>query len=117
MTLQNLVGEYKIIGSNQDQNKVNYKGLLSLKLDQYNRVVAKWTIHKNQIQTGIGFLKNNILAINFQYLGKDLNTYKGTVIYKCITNDILEGFWFEEFGDPNFLGSEQCFRIKEEEIN
>lgn len=54
--------------------------------------------------------------INFQYLGEDNETYKGVVVYKFLTIDILEGFWSEEFGDPKFLGEKRCFRVKEEEV-
>lgn len=38
--------------------------------------------------------------------------YKGIVVYKCLNKDILEGFWSEELGNPKFLGTENCFRIK-----
>ncbi len=50
--------------------------------------------------------------INFCYLGEDENTFKGVVVYRCISNDILDGFWSEEYGDPLHLGTERCFRIK-----
>lgn len=114
MKVQNLVGKFSIIGSNQNEDKNSYKGILSLELDNNNRIVAKWLINKSQQQFGIGFFKNNILVINFEYQGDENEIYKGVVVYKCLTKDILEGFWSEEFGDPKFLGSENCFRIKEE---
>jgi len=117
MTLQELIGEYSLIGTNQDNSNNTYKGVLSLTLDVDNRIVAKWKIHSDQEQSGFGFFKDNILVINFQYVGENYSLYKGVVVYKCITKDILDGFWSEEHGDPKHLGTEQCFRIKEEIVN
>jgi hypothetical protein len=111
MTINQLPGTYNIIGSNQDVEGVTYKGQLSLTLDQNNRVIAKWLINNSQEQFGTGFFKDNILVINFNYKGEDDAIYKGVVVYKCITNDILEGFWSEKHGNPLFLGQERCFRI------
>ena len=112
-----LVGKYSVIGTNQDDSENTYKGVLSLTLDTHNRIIARWAIHTDQKQTGIGFFKDNTLVINFQYVGKDATIYKGVVVYRCITKDILDGFWSEEFGDPKYVGTEQCFRIKKENIN
>ena len=117
MTTQELVGEYSLIGTNQDDSKETYKGMFSLTIDTDNQIIAKWLINSNQKQTGIGFFRDNILVINFKYLGEDSNIYKGVVVYRCITKDILDGFWSEEFGDPKHIGTEQCFRIKKEIIN
>jgi hypothetical protein len=113
MTTQNLTGTYNIIGKNQADTNVTYKGNLELHVDNYGRIIAKWLIYDTQEQTGVGFFKDNILVINFQYLGDDEEIYKGVVVYKCITKDILEGFWSEEYGDPRFLGEERCFRVKD----
>ena len=114
MNVQELVGKYSIIGTNQDDSNISYKGILTLSLDENNRILAEWFINNQQEQYGTGFYKNNILVINFNYKGEDLNTYKGVVVYKYLTNDILDGFWSEKHGDPLFLGEERCFRIKEE---
>jgi len=111
MTVEDLVGEYSIIGSNQNDNNVSYKGTLSLTTDENNRIIAKWLIYNEQEQFGTGFFKDNILVVNFHYFGDDNEIYHGTVVYKCLTKDILDGFWSEEYGDPKFLGSERCFRI------
>ncbi|WP_299667910.1 hypothetical protein [uncultured Polaribacter sp.] len=117
MRIEDLVGNYQIIGSNQNAEKEDsYKGTLSLTLDSNHRIVAKWRINKSQQQFGTGFFKNNILVINFQYQGDEDTIYKGVVVYKCISKDILEGFWSEKYGDPQFLGEERCFRIKEKEL-
>jgi len=35
------------------------------------------------------------------------------VVYKCLSKDVLDGFWSEKHGDPLFLGAEQAFRIHE----
>ncbi|MDD7914347.1 hypothetical protein [Polaribacter ponticola] len=115
MNVIDLTGRYQIIGSNQDNTEKTYKGILTLTLDFNNRITAKWLINKNQEQIGKGFFKDNILVINFQYQGDENNIYKGVVVYRCINNDILDGFWSEEYGNPLFLGEERCFRIKENE--
>ena len=86
-------------------------------LDDNNRIIAKWLINKSQEQFGVGFFKNNILVINFNYQGDENIIYYGTVVYKCLNKDILEGFWSEEYGNPDFLGSENCFRNKEQILN
>lgn len=112
MTIQELVGDYSIIGRNQDAEEHAYKGTLSLTLDSNLRIKAKWLINNSQNQLGTGFYKNNILVINFNYVGEDKQTYKGVVVYKCISKDILEGFWSEKHGNPLYLGEESCFRIK-----
>lgn len=111
MNIEDLVGTYNIIGSNQDGSGNNYKGRLSLLLVSNNRIAAKWLINNEQKQIGTGFFKDNILVINFSYQGDDEAIYKGTVVYRCLTNDILDGFWSEEYGDPNYLGAERCFKI------
>jgi hypothetical protein len=116
MKIQDLIGKYSIIGSNQDADENTYKGELSLSLDDNNRIVAKWFINKTQEQFGTGFYKNNILVINFNYKDEIDNIYKGVVVYKCLNKDILEGFWSEKHGNPLFLGEEKCFRIKNKEL-
>jgi len=116
MTTEDLVGEYSIIGSNQDDSDGNYKGTLALTLDENSRIVAKWLIENEQEQFGTGFFKDNILVINFQYMGENNQNFYGTVVYRCLTKDILEGFWSEEYGNPKYLGSERCFRIKKDVV-
>lgn len=110
MTVKELAGEYAIIGSNQDAESNTYKGKLTLTIDKNKRVNAKWLINNTQEQLGTGFFKNNILVINFNYKS-DGNVLKGVVVYKCITKDILDGFWSEKHGDPMFLGQECCYRL------
>ncbi|WP_298778524.1 hypothetical protein [uncultured Polaribacter sp.] len=117
MKIEDLVGKFSIIGSNQNNDVNTYKGELEFSLNKDQRIFAKWIINKSQPQFGVGFFKNNILVINFTYQGDENTTYKGVVVYKCLTKDILEGFWSEEFGDPKFLGTENCFRIKDELVN
>lgn len=118
MTVQDLIGNYSISGSNQDEsNQVTYKGILSLSLDENNRIIAQWLINNTQQQEGHGFFKDNILVINFSYKGDENKTYKGVAVYKCITTDVLEGFWSEKHGDPLYLGTEHCLRIKTKNLN
>jgi hypothetical protein len=111
MTIHELPGTYTIIGSNQDEDGVAYKGLLELALNQNNRIEATWLINDSQAQLGTGFFKDNILVINFNYKGDDALIYKGVVVYKCITKDLLDGFWSEKHGNPLYLGEERCYRV------
>ena len=111
MSIEDLVGEYNIIGSNQDETENTYKGSLNLSLDSNNRIKAHWTINNDQTQLGSGFFKDNILVINFSYVGDDKIVYKGVVVYRCITKDIFDGFWSEKHGNPLYLGEERCFRV------
>lgn len=113
MTINELPGTYNVIGSNQDENGIAYKGVLELTLNEQRRIRAKWLINNSQEQLGTGFFKDNILVINFNYQGDDDKTYKGVVVYKCITKDVLEGFWSEKHGNPLYLGEERCFRLGE----
>ena len=111
MTITQLPGTYNIIGSNQDEDGIAYKGTLELTLNEYNRIEARWLINDSQEQLGTGFFKDNILVINFNYKGEDELIYKGVVVYKCITKDLLDGFWSEKYGNPLYLGGERCYRI------
>lgn len=118
MTVHDLIGDFSISGSNQDEsNQVTYKGILSLSLDENNRIIAQWLINNTQQQKGHGFFKDNILVINFSYKGDENKTYKGVAVYKCITADVLEGFWSEKHGDPLYLGTEHCLRLKTKNLN
>jgi hypothetical protein len=116
MKIEDLVGKFQILGSNQDDSKNSYKGILVLSLDEHHRISADWLINKSQPQKGVGFFKDNILVINFEYQGDENDVYKGIVVYRCISKDILDGFWSEDFGNPKYLGEERCFRIKEHQI-
>lgn len=111
MNIKELVGDFSVVGSNQDEKAESYKGTLKLSLEKNNRIIAKWLINKSQEQLGTGFFKDNILVINFNYKGEDALVYKGVVVYKCLTKDVLEGFWSETYGNPLYLGEERCFRI------
>lgn len=115
MTLKELIGNYAITGNNQGDAKNGYEGVLTLTLDA-NRIIANWLINNEQEQSGIGFFKNNILVINFHYIGEDKLKYTGTVVYQCMTKDVLEGFWSEEHGNPAYLGIESCIRLKTTEV-
>lgn len=116
MTIQDLVGRYAISGSNQDENNdISYKGVLTLSLDENDRIIAHWLINNTQEQKGKGFFKDNILVINFNYKGDDRKTYKGVAVYRCITRDVLDGFWSEKHGNPLYLGTEHCLRMESTE--
>jgi len=110
--MNDIIGEFNIEGFNQNEEKTPYKGTLNLLTDHNQRIIAHWVIGTNQAQTGTGFFKDNILVINFNYEGDDKHIYKGVVVYKCLSKDLLEGFWSEKHGNPLFLGEERCFRIK-----
>ncbi|WP_298345964.1 hypothetical protein [uncultured Algibacter sp.] len=110
MMLKELTGQYYITGTNQNAELTTYKGILDLIVDENNRVRAKWLINETQEQFGYGFFKDNILVINFNYKNDNI-IFKGVVVYKCISKDLLEGFWSEKHADPNYIGEEHCFRL------
>ncbi len=117
MTIQDLVGSYSIEGSNQDgSDELTYKGTVTLSLDENNRIIAQWIINNSQVQNGHGFFKDNILVIHFNYQDDDEFIYKGIAVYRCITKDVLDGFWSEKHGNPLYLGTERCFRIESTEL-
>lgn len=113
MTVEDLVGNYLIKGHNQDALKSSYEGELSLTIDHNKRIIAQWHIGDSQLQEGTGFFKDQILVINFNYKGEDTAIFKGVVVYKCLSTDMLDGFWSEKHGDPEFLGTEHAYRIRE----
>lgn len=111
MTIHELEGSYTIEGANQDAAAGAYTGQLELSINDHHQIIALWRIGTDQTQQGIGFFRDNILVINFEYLGVDDAIFKGVVVYKCLTNDFLEGFWQEELADPQFIGKEKAYRI------
>lgn len=110
MIIQDLVGNYALEGSNQDANGISYHGILTLSLDKDNRILARWNIG-DHIQNGTGFFRDDILVINFNYEDDEAKVYKGVAVYRCISPNILDGFWSEKHGNPLYLGSEYCTRI------
>lgn len=110
MTVQDLIGTYKVHGSNQEKKIIAYHGFLELTLDSNNRILAHWIIGDHH-QFGTGFFNDDLLAINFNYTGDDKMTYKGTAIYRCLDSNTLDGFWSEKHGNPLYLGKEYCERI------
>ncbi|MCE3074652.1 hypothetical protein [Chryseobacterium gwangjuense] len=116
MTVQDLAGSYSVQGSNQEETgHISYHGFLTLSLDANNRIIAQWIIG-DHIQNGTGFYKDQILVINFNYEGDDQKVYKGVAVYRCLNKDTLDGFWSEKHGNPLYLGSEYCVRVKGSEV-
>ena len=114
MTVQDIVGSYEILGNNQDEQGSAYSGILTLTLDQHQKIIATWVINKNQQQFGTGFFKDNMLVVNFNYVCEDAKTYKGTVVYKFFDKDTFEGFWSEKHANQQFLGLERGAKIEKE---
>ncbi|WP_159024207.1 hypothetical protein [Formosa sp. L2A11] len=115
MTVEDLVGTFSVSGTNQEDGGHEYRGTLKLWLDKDYRVGAKWLINNEQEQFGTGFFKDNILVINFYYLGENNEKFKGVVVYRALTANLLDGFWSEKHGDPLYLGEERCFRVTTEQ--
>ena len=84
MKIQDLIGDFQLIGSNQSENENTYKGTLSITLDQTNRVIAKWLINESQALEWCAtkgavrpvslpeliYVKSDILAVNgLQFIG------------------------------------------------
>ncbi|WP_126651173.1 hypothetical protein [Chryseobacterium aureum] len=116
MTIHDLAGTYSIEGSNQEESsQPTYHGILTLSIDENNRIIAQWMIGEHQ-QNGTGFYKDQILVINFSYEGEDHTIYKGVAVYRCLNKDILDGFWSEKHGNPLYLGTEYAVRIQTSKI-
>lgn len=111
MTIEDLVGNYSIVGQNQNDSGMQYKGTLTLNLDTSNRIEAKWLIENEQVQIGHGFFKNDILVLNFSYLNDFNQKFNGVVVYRCLSKNVLDGFWSETEGDPRYLGIEKAYRV------
>ncbi|SHG41102.1 hypothetical protein SAMN05444396_11168 [Flavobacterium segetis] len=112
MTVHEIIGNYSISGSNQQQgNDFTYSGILKLSLDKNHRIIAHWFINNEQVQSGAGFFKDNILVINFQYQGELNTVFKGVAVYRCLNKNVLDGFWSEKHGNPLYLGTERALRI------
>ncbi|MFT5820172.1 MAG: hypothetical protein ACI8ZM_001406 [Crocinitomix sp.] len=92
MELNDLIGKFAIKGSNQDSEQTPYKGVLELALNSNNKINASWTIGENQTQKGVGFFKDDILVVNFNYKGEDDQIFKGVVVYRCINRNLIKGF-------------------------
>ncbi|WP_111708516.1 hypothetical protein [Lutibacter citreus] len=117
MIITELVGKYNVKGKNQNEDHSKYNGILTLTLNDHSKIDAHWLINDSQDQFGTGFFKNNILVINFYYLGENQKKFKGVVVYQILTKDVLDGFWSEKYADQNYLGIERCYKInKESEI-
>ncbi|WP_262152287.1 hypothetical protein [Chryseobacterium foetidum] len=115
MTVHDLVGSYIIQGSNQvEEDDFTYQGILTLDTDENNRIIAEWTIG-DHTQNGEGFFKDDILVINFRYEGDEGEIFKGVAVYRCIRENVLDGFWYEKHGDPRYLGSEYGVKIHNSE--
>lgn len=116
LVVEDLVGKYAIVGKNQmESDEYTYEGILTLCLDENKRIVAHWLIGEQE-QYGTGFFKNDILVINFYYVGDDNQQYKGVAVYRCLDKNTLDGFWSEKHGDPRYLGSEFCQRIENDGV-
>tara|TARA_B100000787_G_scaffold38546_1_gene27273 strand:- start:1356 stop:1709 length:354 start_codon:yes stop_codon:yes gene_type:complete len=111
MNVNDIVGEYHILGNNQDKDATEYGGTLKLYLDYHLKIIAKWNIGNNQEQFGTGFFKDDILVISFNYIGENDKSFKGTVVYKFLNKDIFDGFWSEKHANQEFLGLERGSRV------
>lgn len=111
MELAHLEGDFLLKGTNQDAEKSTYEGTLNLSLRSDGGLNAVWRINPDQMQYGVGFFKNDMLVINFNYLGDNEVVYYGVVAYSCTNPDALTGIWSEEAGNAKYVGEEIAVRI------
>lgn len=91
--LKDIAGNYAIKGNNPKSTGGGYFGTLSLKPNG-SLVKAYWEIgHTRQPQYGMGFVRNNLIALDFYY-SEEGTRYYGQVIYR-VDGDRLIGFWRE----------------------
>ncbi|WP_320051852.1 hypothetical protein [uncultured Acetobacteroides sp.] len=93
LRLADVVGSYAVSGSNPSTTSEGYFG--TLQLEPCGALVkAYWEIgHTHQPQHGVGFLKNDLLALDFYYAEAGERFY-GQAIYR-VAGDRLVGFWRE----------------------
>lgn len=82
-------GTYQMIGSNPNSNIINYRGKVIIKPCGSNYSLI-WIIGSNQVQTGVGILKDNILSVAFYDPAKNLT---GVVSFVVKENGQLDGTW------------------------
>lgn len=88
-----VAGRYSVKGHNPGTADQEYFGTLTIE-PKGSLVRAYWEIgFARQPQHGWGFVKNNLLALDFYYT-EDSERYYGQVIYR-IEGDRLTGFWRE----------------------
>jgi hypothetical protein len=111
-------GTYKLTGTNQDATGASYSGFLHLNQTHPHRVNAEWVINGSQTLKGSGFFHDNTLVINFYYEGEaehEGKLFKGIVVYHFNeTLHTLKGFWSEKHGDLDYLGFENCEKLKDD---
>jgi hypothetical protein len=117
MQITDLIGTYLIEGYNQNEDETIYSGTLTLSFQSDNRLAAIWQIEPDQMQYGIGFFRNEMLVINFHYVGDNQENYHGVVAYNCTAKNILQGVWSEEMGDSKFVGVEKGTKIRADFLN
>ena len=93
LQLADISGNYAVKGRNPNATGDGYFGTLKLE-PKGTLVKAYWEIgHTCQPQHGLGFLKDDLLALDFYYT-EEGTRYYGQVIYK-VDGDRLIGFWRE----------------------
>lgn len=93
LQIEDLVGSYAVKGRNPNTTGEGYFGTLRLER-KGSLVKAYWEIgHIRQPQHGFGFLKDDLLALDFYY-SEDGTRFYGQVLYK-VDGDRLIGFWRE----------------------
>ncbi len=111
-------GTYKLTGTNQDATGASYSGFLHLNQTHPHRVNAEWVINGSQTLKGSGFFHDNTLVINFYYEGEaehEGKLFKGIVVYHFNeTLHTLKGFWSEKHGNLDYLGFENCEKLKDD---
>ena len=66
------------------------------------------------MQHGVGTIKDEVLIIDFQYLGANDEFYNGIVAYQLEAENTLNGVWTEEAGDSKYMGVEKAYKVKKQ---
>lgn len=114
MKISEIVGSYILEGTNQDAESTKYEGSLDLSADSDGILKAVWLIGSNQMLHGEGSIKNEVLIIDFQYLGANDELFNGIVAYKLESENTLHGVWTEEAGDSKYVGVEKAYKVKKQ---
>lgn len=112
MKISEIVGSYILEGTNQDAGSTKYEGSLDLSVESDGTLKAVWLIGSNQMLFGEGSIENEVLIIDFQYLGASDELFNGIVAYKLESKNTLHGVWTEEAGDSKYVGIEKAYMVK-----
>ncbi len=114
ITPSQVIGTYRIIGQNPDDQDSSYIGNLEI-FFKGKELKATWNI-SGYTHSGYGMLvSSRILVFNYSYKDGDGNIRTGLVTYTFLSQNIVKGEWLEE--DFPSRGIEELRKLSDDEDN